>query len=278
MLPGEEKIKEFFEEKTEKIATKIERTPMERFFVFFLILITITAVVLGYLQMKKNIESPLYASYIKEERTKIEKKYEIPNINLEISMEQARLQTQDSDLDGLDDYSEIYVYSTSAYLEDTDGDGIWDKQEIQNGTNPNCPAGQTCEIERIIPGGTDSTASTTINLNQESSYPLALNSGLNDLLKIQSKLLSGEVTLEDLGITDPAMQQLFDMIKTSQSVDTTQLSAEEKTEALNTLKNLKPEDIRQELIKRGIDKALIDQIDDATLLNLFIETLNLYNK
>ena len=51
----EGKIKEFFEEKTEKIAAKIERTPMEKFFVFFLILITVTALTLGYLQMKKNI-------------------------------------------------------------------------------------------------------------------------------------------------------------------------------------------------------------------------------
>ena len=47
MPEDQERIKEFFEQKTERIANKIEKTPMEKFFVFFLILFTISALVLG---------------------------------------------------------------------------------------------------------------------------------------------------------------------------------------------------------------------------------------
>jgi len=81
MALGQDKIKEFFEARTAKIATKIERTPMEKFFVFFLILITISALVLGYLQMKKNIEEPLADSYLREIRGQLREKYSTENLN-----------------------------------------------------------------------------------------------------------------------------------------------------------------------------------------------------
>ncbi len=54
------------------------------------------------------------------------------------------LRQKDSDGDGLSDYDEMYVYHSSPYLEDSDSDGFTDKQEVLNGTDPNCPAGQTC--------------------------------------------------------------------------------------------------------------------------------------
>ncbi len=81
MALGQEKIKDFFEEKTEKFANKIERTPMEKFFLFFLILITISALVLGYLQFKSNIEGPLADSYLRELRGNLRAKYGLLNLN-----------------------------------------------------------------------------------------------------------------------------------------------------------------------------------------------------
>jgi hypothetical protein len=275
MLPGEEKFKEFIGARTERIANKIERTPMEKFFVFFLILITVSSVGLGYLQMKKNIESPLYSSYMKHDRTKILEKYNIGNLNIETSAETAKLQSQDSDLDGLDDFSEINIYSTSPYLEDTDGDGIKDKQEILNGTNPNCPEGQSCTVESVIPGGTEITAETNTN---QPGYAVSLNANLTDLLDLETKLLSGEVTLEQLGITDPAMKQMLEIIQSGQATNTAELSPEGKAKALAELKDLTPEQIRQELIKRGVDQSLLQGVDDNTLQQLFLETLNIYNK
>ncbi len=43
----------------------------------------------------------------------------------------------DSDGDGMHDWDEIYVNSTSPFLEDTDGDGVNDKIEVMDGTSPN---------------------------------------------------------------------------------------------------------------------------------------------
>ncbi|MBI4281841.1 hypothetical protein HY625_03415 [Candidatus Uhrbacteria bacterium] len=54
------------------------------------------------------------------------------------------LQAKDTDGDGLSDYDEMNRYKTSPYLKDTDSDGIDDKAEITQGTDPNCPKGQDC--------------------------------------------------------------------------------------------------------------------------------------
>lgn len=54
------------------------------------------------------------------------------------------LQQKDTDGDGLNDYEELYVYSTSPYLEDTDGDDITDAAEIASGRDPNCITGEDC--------------------------------------------------------------------------------------------------------------------------------------
>jgi len=280
MAFGEEKIKEFFEERTEKIANKIEKTPMERFFLFFLILITISAVVLGYLQMKKNIEQPLADSYLREIRGQLKEKYGLLNLNAPTASEtdMNKLQNQDSDLDGLDDYSEIYIYKTSAYLEDTDGDGIWDKQEILAGTDPNCPEGQSCTAETNVENSNlNVSLLTTLETNTtDQIINSPLNSGdLNNIIGLESQLLSGEITLEQLGINDPEMQKTIDQLKTN-SQDISALSPEDKSNALNSLKDLTPQQIRDELIKLGFNKADLDQIDDNTLQTLFLETLKTY--
>ena len=51
---------------------------------------------------------------------------------------------RDTDKDGLNDFDESYVYLTSRYLADTDSDGLSDKAEVDKGTDPLCPEGQTC--------------------------------------------------------------------------------------------------------------------------------------
>ncbi len=270
MLPGEEKIKEFFEEKSEKIATKIERTPMEKFFVFFLILMTISSLALGYLQFKKNLQQPFLNDYLLIKRTELKEKYNINSLNTALTgTEAAQLQKQDSDLDGLDDYSEINIYKTSAYLEDTDGDGIWDKQEIINGTDPLCPQGQTCAAET-------GTQNSNLNLNLPvpnlNSAP-SVNSSLNDLYDLQEKIATGEINLNELNIQDPQLQQILSELQDTQNKDTSQLSPKEKQAAIANLQNITAEQIRQELISQGFDKNVLDTIDDPTLKQIFLETL-----
>ena len=60
------------------------------------------------------------------------------------AQEVERQKKADTDGDTVNDYDEIYVFGTSAYLVDTDSDGIDDAQEIRLGKDPSCPEGEDC--------------------------------------------------------------------------------------------------------------------------------------
>jgi len=116
------------------------------------------------------------------------------------------------------------------------------------------------------------------NTNAVKNNPQLGNLDANSLLDLETKLLSGETTLKDLGIDDPQLQNTFDQIRNGQlqSQNLGELTPEQKSQTLESLKNLTPAEIRQELIKRGLDKSQVDQIDDQTLTNIFLETLKTY--
>lgn len=90
------------------------------------------------------------------------------------------LRSKDTDKDGISDYDELYGYNTSPYLADSDSDGITDSQEIQQGTDPNCPSGQTCSLAAVDTNtagtnassslldvlGTNTAAETNVNANE----------------------------------------------------------------------------------------------------------------
>lgn len=116
------------------------------------------------------------------------------------------LKNRDTDGDGLSDYDEIYVYKTSPYLEDTDSDGISDKQEIEQGTNPNCPQGQNCNIE-TTPATNKVTSTPASVLNPVSTSnaanvdATALQNALNgqiDAATLRKLLVSGGASKEEL--------------------------------------------------------------------------------
>ncbi len=103
-----------------------------------LILFGIIIVVLGFLQMRNTIYTPFVirsSDFNGGEGAPL------------FENEQVKLQSIDTDHDGINDYEELNFYGTSPYLPDTDSDEIDDKTEIVNHTDPNCPEGQKCSIK-----------------------------------------------------------------------------------------------------------------------------------
>lgn len=270
MDSGQEQNKGFFQERTEKIVTRVEKTPMEKFFVFFLVLISISAVGLGYLQFKKDIEEPAFSAYLNRKQGELMEKYRPSTAATQEDLAN-RLRNQDSDLDGLDDWSEINVYSTSPYLSDTDNDRLSDREEITRGTNPNCPEGLDCTA--IEPIG-EIAGSEGTNLN--SIISTLGEADLQTMMAYEQKLLSGEVTLAELGIDNPELQKLFDQMRTMPAGQAANLNSEDKSQAVTELKNMTPAQLRQELLSKGMDQATLDQLDDETLKEMLDQLIANY--
>lgn len=98
-----------------------------------LLLFCIIAIGLGFLQMRNTIYGPFVFRPSPQDGTEAL-----------FSDEEVKLQSIDTDHDGLNNYEELYFHQTSPYLPDTDSDKIDDKTEIEKGTNPLCPEGKDC--------------------------------------------------------------------------------------------------------------------------------------
>lgn len=105
--------------------------------VILLSLFAILAVGLGILQIRNTAYRPFALNNSIP-----------PFLNDEINSEEA-LRYRDTDLDGLNDFDELYVYTTSPYLEDTDSDGVKDKEEVDKGRNPLCYEGKNCGLTDV---------------------------------------------------------------------------------------------------------------------------------
>lgn len=103
----------------------------------FLLSFAILAVAFGVLQIRANLYRPFALNNSIP-----------PFIQEELNSEEA-LYYRDTDFDGLNDFDELYVYTTSPYLEDTDSDGVMDKDEIESGRNPLCDEEKNCFINDV---------------------------------------------------------------------------------------------------------------------------------
>lgn len=144
-----------------------------------LLLFGVMAIGLGFLQMRNNIygpfayKAPAQAGFTTEDI---------------IEDETVRLQSIDTDQDGVNDYEELYFYQTSPYIPDTDSDGYTDKEELDAGEDPNCPRGQDC-------GGSEAFV-----LNNSTSSPTdvgdapSINSPLDILGQVNTDISAGRQT------------------------------------------------------------------------------------
>lgn len=188
------------------------------------------------------------------------------------------LREKDTDRDGLSDYDELYLAKTSPYIADSDSDGASDAAEIEAGTNPNCPAGSTCG--RVV-SNTNALATNT----NTAPAPTDLNNLSADQLR--------EV-LKNAGVPEETLNQIDDatLLQTYRDVlaegNTGQTNANTNTSGsitnnanqyagqvtYETLRNLTPAEIRQFFIENGVPKETLDQVDDQTLQQIYLESLN----
>ena len=121
------------------------------------------------------------------------------------------LQTKDTDNDSLSDYDELYIYYTSPFLEDTDGDGINDAQEIKNGTDPKCPEGQMCNQPMTFSSSTVPGEVVTPDMIQiDTSTPSASDSNMQSLLSGQSDPKVLRQMLIDSGMDKATLDKISD--------------------------------------------------------------------
>lgn len=104
----------------------------------FLVLFGLLTVAVGTLQVRNTIYNP----FAPEPITQTDE----DALATLFANDQVRLQSIDTDQDGLNDFEELTYYETSPYIQDTDSDGISDKDEILAGEDPLCPKGENCSL------------------------------------------------------------------------------------------------------------------------------------
>lgn len=135
-----------------------------------LLLFGVLAVGLGVLQMRNTIygpfayKAPAQAAYTTDDL---------------LDEEMVRLQSVDTDHDGLNDYEELYFYQTSPYIPDTDSDGISDKDELDSGGDPNCPKGQNCSDTTEYADGNTSSTVTEFGVTPSVASPVDILGQVN---------------------------------------------------------------------------------------------------
>ncbi|HBU07085.1 MAG TPA: hypothetical protein DEB09_03290 [Candidatus Magasanikbacteria bacterium] len=188
-----------------------------------LLVFGILAVGLGLLQMRNAIYNPFVV--------RLSDTTEQAQVLLD---DEVRLQSIDTDNDGLNDWEEINFYETSPYLPDTDSDGTDDKIEIDRGTNPSCAENrEVCEKKEL-----------------------------------PSEIKSEDVIIDEETATSTPVEVGLD----SQSGTTTGSEVIDAEKFSSMMSN--PQQLRDFLVSTGqISKEDLDKVGDDVLLNLLNEIM-----
>ncbi|MBI3956578.1 MAG: hypothetical protein HY340_01160 [Candidatus Kerfeldbacteria bacterium] len=208
------------------------------------------------------------------------------------------LSKKDTDDDGLSDFDELYRYQTSPYLADSDSDGDNDQQEVFGGTDPNCATGSVCSpiaavsqnanLNTAIPSTTNvssnsNAAATTpegfsladlrITL-RNAGAPAATLEGLSDdeLLQLYAEVTGTTATVTPNGNTNAVATNTVPTGTNGNTNLSTNASLPETIDQ-STLRNLTPAQIREFLRRGGADEAVLQEVDDATLRDIFQQAL-----
>ncbi len=203
-----------------------------------LAIFAVLAIGMWMVQFKKSIQSPL------ARKSGGNAKVETQNIaSLQDENNDEALKNKDTDVDGLSDYDELNIYKTSPYLEDSDSDGFSDKQEIDNGKDPNCPAGRDCYRSGVVEGDKAVTSEGEKNKQQ-------VNDSLTNLLNQTGTALPSAGGQQETGAGGSAAAESL----LGGSLDAPTL--------------------RQMLLNAGMQKEALDKISDAELMKSYSEVSN----
>ncbi|MCX6779594.1 MAG: hypothetical protein NT034_00205 [Candidatus Magasanikbacteria bacterium] len=152
-----------------------------------LLAFAILAIGLGMLQIRNNI----YNRFALNKEISASIKDQVDTVDA--------LRFRDTDRDNLSDFDELYVYGTSPYLPDTDGDGILDGKEIQSKTNPLCAEGTDCSqsMQATEVAATSTVSATPADLRAPATAPAAdLEKAIKDPVQVRAMLIGAGVKKE----------------------------------------------------------------------------------
>lgn len=216
-----------------------------------LVVVGVTALVLGFFQLLNVIRSPFSG-------------LENANTTVAVATEDEKLKNQDTDGDGLNDYDELSLYQTSPFLADSDSDGKTDKQEIAAGAEPNCPAGQVCGLTP----GSNSNGNTNVSSNTNAAT--VSGTGITTEQLRQTLKEAGAPAYVVDQADDATLIKLYEdaVNQRNTSGGGTNTTIDDQSFVKN-LQDMSAAEIRNFLSQGGADPAALSQIDDASLQKLF---------
>lgn len=159
--------------------------------------------------LRSQIRAPFLTS-----RQRFEQARQFVSERDKVAQTEAELKTKDTDADGISDWDEANVYRTSAYLVDSDSDGLSDSLEIAEGTDPNCPKDRECQprLDGLIDRATSSSGQELrAGVGPAASAKLPTPAAQMTAPEIRAFLISNRLaTAEDLqGLSDAALVELY---------------------------------------------------------------------
>ncbi len=178
--------------------------------------------------------------------------------------------TLDTDKDGLSDLEEKTVYQTSAYVADSDSDGVDDGLEIARGENPLCPIGQTC-VKGSTAGnfGQENAVFSTLGSAQTNAQNSAQSLSTTKLKpeEIRKMLVDAGADAQALAkVPDDQLQKIYD-----ETAGSEQFSEQQKI--IQAFQGQNPKQLREILLGQGVSKEELNKISDEQLSELFKQAL-----
>jgi hypothetical protein len=229
----------------------------------------IAALLFGLWQFLYNIKKPFVGRGTGLKSFKTQEQQELENL--------IALQSKDTDHDGLSDFDELYQYKTSPYLEDSDSDGFLDKQEIDSGNDPNCPAGQDCMA-------TEQSASSELSLTNSNVGSLTNSNAGLELLQGQATPEAIRQMLRASGMSDEVLSKIDDktlmelyqetLAQTPLPEELSNLIPSSNTNLPSDVSKLSAEEIRNFFRQAGVPEEVLSRFDDETLRKMLEESIN----